>query len=149
MSHSGKQSRSGSDATTSSVKSNERENPIILSIKETPSVEPSVELDIDKAESDAIDKAIAKAYETSVELRYTKRSEIDDAELLNEPTLLTMGSNVVETNDGRLVDVRDLLSPKNREQYNKLMMSKGGKKSKKNKKKSKRKRTKGKKSRKH
>lgn len=141
MSHSGKKSRSGSDATTSSVKSNEGDNPIILSIKEI----PSVELDIAKAESDAIDEAIAKAYEPSVELRYTKRSEIDDAELLKEPTLLTMGPNVVETNDGRLVDVRDLLSPKNRKQYNKRMMSKGGKKSKKNKKKSKRKRTKGKK----
>ena len=105
-------------------------------------------------EIDPIDKAIADAYEPSVELHYTKESEKDDVNLLKEPTLLTMGDNVVETKDGRLVDVRDMLSPKNREEYEKLI-KKGGKKkksrkkSKKNKKKSKRKRTKGKKSKKH
>ena len=105
-------------------------------------------------EIDEIDKAIADAYEPSVELHYTKESEIDDAKLLNEPTLLTMGSNVVETKDGKLVDIRDKISPKNKEEYEKRI-KKGGKKkksrkkSKKNKKKSKRKRTKGKKSRKH
>ena len=101
-------------------------------------------------EIDEIDKAIADAYEPSVELHYTKESEKDDVNLLKEPTLLTMGDNVVETKDGRLVDVRDKLSPKNRKEYEKLI-KKGGKKkksrkkSKKNKKKSKRKRTKGKK----
>ena len=105
-------------------------------------------------EIDEIDKAIADAYEPSVELHYTKESEKDDVNLLKEPTLLTMGDNIVETKDGRLVDVRDKLSPKNREEYEKLI-KKGGKKkksrkkSKKIKKKSKRKRTKGKKSRKH
>ena len=105
-------------------------------------------------EIDEIDKAIADAYEPSVELHYTKESEKDDVNLLKEPTLLTMGDNVVETKDGRLIDVRDKLSPKNREEYEKLI-KKGGKrkksrkKSKKNKKKSKRKRTKGKKSKKH
>ena len=144
MSHSGKQSRSGSDATTSSVKSNERENPIILSINEI----PSVELDIDKAEYDAIDKAIAKAYEPSVELRYTRESEEIDKNLLHEPTLITMGDNVVEMNDGTFRDVRDMLPYEYRNEYEKRT-NKGGKKSKKNKKKSKRKRTKGKKSRKH
>ena len=146
MSHSGKQSRSGSDATTNSVKSNERENPIILSINEI----PSVELDIDKAEYDAIDKAIAKAYEPSVELHYTKESEKDDVNLLKEPTLLTMGDNVVEMNDGTFRDVRNMLPDEYRNEYEKRT-NKGGKKkksrkkSKKNKKKSKRKRTKGKK----
>ena len=104
-------------------------------------------------EIDEIDKAIADAYEPSVELHYTKESEKDDVNLLKEPTLLTMGDNVVETKDGRLIDVRDKLSPKNREEYEKLI-KKGGKKKikkeiKKNKKKSKRKRTKGKKSKKH
>tara|TARA_Y100000816_G_scaffold83183_1_gene56977 strand:- start:1637 stop:2032 length:396 start_codon:yes stop_codon:yes gene_type:complete len=119
--------------------------------------ETTVSTNSDKMEIDdidEIDKAIADAYEPSVELHYTKESEKDDVNLLNEPTLLTMGDNVVETKDGRLVDVRDKLSPKNREEYDKRI-KKGGKKikskkkSKKNKKKSKRKRTKGKKSRKH
>lgn len=106
-------------------------------------------------EIDKIDRAIAAAYDPSVEeLHYTKESEENDENLLNEPTLLTMGDNVVETKDGKLVDVRDMLSPKNKEEYEKRI-KKGGKKkksrkkSKKNKKKSKRKRTKGKKSRKH
>ena len=102
--------------------------------------------------------AIAEAYDPSIEvqeeLHYTKESEEQDENLLKEPTLLTMGPNIVETNMGNLIDVRDVLSPKNREEYNKLI-KKGGKKkksrkkSKKNKKKSKRKRTKGKKSKKH
>lgn len=144
MSHSGKQSRSGSDATTNSVKSNERENPIILSINEIPLVEPSVQLDIDKAEYDAIDQAIVEAYNPPVELHYTKDSEKKDENLLHEPTLITMGNNVIEMNDGTFRDVRDMLPYKYREEYKKRA-NKGGKKSKKNKKKSKRKKTKGKK----
>lgn len=119
--------------------------------------ETTVSTNSDKMEIDdidEIDKAIADAYEPSVELHYTKESEENDENLLNEPTLLTMGDNVVETKDGKLVDIRDKLSPKNKEEYEKRI-KKGGKKkksrkkSKKNKKKSKRKRTKGKKSRKH
>ena len=131
MSQSDKKSRSDSETTVSTN---------------------SDKMEID--EIDEIDKAIADAYEPSVELHYTKESEKDDVNLLKEPTLLTMGDNIVETKDGRLVDVRDKLSPKNREEYEKLI-KKGGKKkksrkkSKKIKKKSKRKRTKGKKSRKH
>jgi hypothetical protein len=131
MSQSDKKSRSDSETTVSTN---------------------SDKMEID--EIDEIDKAIADAYEPSVELHYTKESEKDDVNLLKEPTLLTMGDNVVETKDGRLIDVRDKLSPKNREEYEKLI-KKGGKKkksrkkSKKNKKKSKRKRTKGKKSKKH
>lgn len=114
----------------------------------------TVSTNSDKMEIDEIDRAIAAAYDPSVELHYTKESEENDENLLNEPTLLTMGDNVVETKDGRLVDVRDKLSLKNKEEYDKRI-KKGGKKkkskkkSKKNKKKSKRKRTKGKKSRKH
>ena len=135
MSQSDKKSRSDSETTTVSTNSDKME------IDETDDI-------------DEIDRAIAKAYDTSVELHYTKESEKDDENLLNEPTLLTMGDNVVETKDGRLFDVRDKLSPKNKEEYEKRI-KKGGKKkkskkkSKKNKKKSKRKRTKGKKSRKH
>ena len=131
MSQSDKKSRSDSETTVSTN---------------------SDKMEID--EIDEIDKAIADAYEPSVELHYTKESEENDENLLNEPTLLTMGDNVVETKDGKLVDIRDKLSPKNKEEYEKRI-KKGGKKkksrkkSKKNKKKSKRKRTKGKKSRKH
>ena len=131
MSQSDKKSRSDSETTVSTN---------------------SDKMEID--EFDEIDRAIADAYDPSVELHYTKESEENDENLLNEPTLLTMGDNVVETKDGRLVDVRDKLSPKNKEEYDKRI-KKGGKKkkskkkSKKNKKKSKRKRTKGKKSRKH
>lgn len=134
MSQSDKKSRSDSETTVSTN---------------------SDKMEIDEIdEVDEIDRAIAKAYDTSVELHYTKESEKDDAILLNEPTLLTMGDNVVETKDGKLLDIRDKLSPKNKEEYEKRI-KKGGKKkksrkkSKKNKKKSKRKRTKGKKSRKH
>ena len=98
MSQSDKKSRSDSETTVSTN---------------------SDKMEID--EIDEIDKAIADAYEPSVELHYTKESEKDDVNLLKEPTLLTMGDNFVETKDGRLVDVRDKLSPKNRKEYEKLM----------------------------
>ena len=94
-------------------------------------------------EIDEIDKAIADAYEPSVELHYTKESEKDDVNLLKEPTLLTMGDNVVETKDGRLIDVKiSYLLKIGRNMKNLLRKEekkKSRKKSKKNKKKSKKK----------